>query len=76
MAFTYNAAVKTARMAEVLAAIDADASAGTLEIGSAGFAATLAVLTLDTVSGIVSGDTLTFIHFSSTSSPLETASIL
>ena len=46
MAVTYSTAAKTARMAAVIAQIDAGASAGTLEIGTTGFSSTLAVLTL------------------------------
>lgn len=63
MATNYNAATKTARMTAVRDQIDADVSAGTIEIGSAGFAAVLATITLETVSGTVSGDTLTFSSF-------------
>jgi hypothetical protein len=60
MAVTYPTAVKTARMAAVIAQIDAGAGPGTLEIGSAGFASTLAVLTLADPCGSAASGVLTF----------------
>src|SRR3546814_18723699 len=47
-------------MDDVLAAIDADALAATLEIGTAGFVTTLVTITLNDPSGSVAGDVLTF----------------
>lgn len=60
MAVTYSIAVKTARMAAVIAQIDAGAGPGTLEIGTTGFASTLAVLTLADPSGSAASGVLTF----------------
>lgn len=60
MAVTYSTAVKTARLNAVVAQIDAGAAASTIEIGTAGFSSTLAILTLADPSATVSGDTLTF----------------
>jgi hypothetical protein len=60
MAAVYSAALKTARMQAVANAIDAGAGAGTIEIGTAGFAAVLAVLPMVEPCGTVSGDVLTF----------------
>lgn len=59
MAVTYSASLKNTRMTAVLNAIDADAGAGTLEIGTTGFASTLVTFTLTDPAGTVSGDTLT-----------------
>lgn len=59
MAVTYAAAVRTARLQQVLNAIDQDAGAGTLEIGTTGFASTLVTFTLVDPAGSVTGDTLT-----------------
>lgn len=63
MAIVYSAATKTARMTAVRDQIDAAVGAGYIEIGSAGFAATLATITFETVCGTVSGSTLTFSSF-------------
>jgi len=60
MAVIYAAALRTTRMNDVVAAIDAGASAGTIEICSASYAAVLATLTLSDPCGSVSGDVLTF----------------
>lgn len=60
MPVSYNATVKTNRMNQVLNAIDGGAGPGTLEIGTAGMATVLAVLTLSDPCGAVAGDTLTF----------------
>lgn len=60
MAVTYNAALKTTRMQDVVNAIDAGAGPGTLEIGTAGMASVLAILTLADPCGTVSGSVLTF----------------
>lgn len=59
MAVNYAAALKTTRMQDVVDAIDVS-GAGTLEIGSAAFAATLVTITLDNPCGSVSGPVLTF----------------
>lgn len=61
MAVTYNAALKTTRMTAVTTAIDAGAGNATLEIGTAGFAATLASITLADPASSVAGDVLTFL---------------
>lgn len=60
MAVIYAAALRTARMNEVVAAIDAGTGAGKLKIGTAAMASTLATLTLADPCGTVSGDVLTF----------------
>lgn len=60
MAVTYSTAAKTARLNAVIAQIDAGAGPGTLEIGTAGMASVLAVLTLADPCGTVAGDVLTF----------------
>lgn len=60
MAVIYAAAVRTARMNEVLDAINAGAGPGKLKIGTAAMASVLAVLTLADPAGSVSGDVLTF----------------
>jgi len=59
MTVIYAAALKTARMNEVLAAIDAGAGAGKLEIGTSGMALVLATITLADPAGSVTGDALT-----------------
>lgn len=59
MAVIYNAAVRTDRMDVVLAAIDADASPGTLNLYSSG-PVLLISFVLDQPAGAVSGDVLTF----------------
>lgn len=46
MAVSYASALKTTRMNAVIAAIDADAPAATLEIGTAGMAAVIVSITL------------------------------
>jgi hypothetical protein len=60
MGVIYAAALRTARMNAVVTAIDAGSGPGTLEIGTAGMASVLAVLTLSDPCGTVSGDILTF----------------
>lgn len=77
MAITYNTATKTARMTATRDQIDAAVGAGYIEIGSAGFAAVLATITLETVCGTVSGDTLTFSSFpkSDTNTTAGTAAV-
>lgn len=60
MAVTYSTAAKTARMQAVIDQIDAGAGAGTLEIGTTGFASTLAIITLADPSGTASAGALTF----------------
>lgn len=47
MAVTYATTLKNARLQKVIDAIDAGAGPGTMEIGSAGFAVVLAIITLD-----------------------------
>ncbi|MCR4302107.1 MAG: hypothetical protein NUV51_10890 [Sulfuricaulis sp.] len=59
MAVTYSTAMKTLRMQAVADGIDAGASAGTIEIGTAAMAAVLAVFTLPEPCGTVSGAVLT-----------------
>lgn len=60
MAVNYNTTVKDARMTVVRDAIDAGASAGVLELCSAGYADVLAIVTLDDPCGAVSTGILTF----------------
>jgi hypothetical protein len=60
MAVTYSTATKEARLNAVITAIDADASAGFIEIGTTGMASVLATITLADPCGSASGDTLTF----------------
>lgn len=60
MAVTYSTAAKTARMAAVIAQIDAGAGPGTIEIGTSGMASVLAVLTLADPCGSVASGILTF----------------
>lgn len=60
MAVTYSTATKQARLNAVIAAIDAGAAAGTMEIGTAAMASVLATITLADPSGSASGGTLTF----------------
>jgi hypothetical protein len=59
MAVTYSTAVKTLRMQAVADAIDAGASAGSLEIGTTGMGSVLATFTLVEPCGTVSGAVLT-----------------
>ncbi|MCK0507927.1 hypothetical protein [Aromatoleum anaerobium] len=59
MAVTYSTAVKTLRMQAVADAIDAGASAGTLEIGTAAMGTVLATFALVEPCGTVSGAVLT-----------------
>lgn len=59
MAVTYSATIKSARMAEVITAIDGGGGAGKLEIGTAGMAATLATITLPATSFVESGGVIT-----------------
>lgn len=60
MSVTYSTAAKTARMAAVIAQIDAGAGAGTLEIGTTGMGSVLAVLTLADPCGSAASGVLTF----------------
>lgn len=60
MAVIYAAALRTARMNAVVAAIDAGSGAGKLKIGTAGMGSVLATLILADPCGTVSGDVLTF----------------
>jgi hypothetical protein len=59
MAVSYNAALKSARMAAVIAAVDAGAGPGMLEICSAGYAAVLATIALADPSFVESGGVIT-----------------
>lgn len=59
MAVTYSATIKSARMAEVITAIDGGGGAGKLEIGTTGMAATLATITLSGTSFTESGGVIT-----------------
>lgn len=59
MAVTYILSLKTTRMNDVVSAIDSG-GAGTMEIGTAAFATTLAIIPLSNPSGTVSGAVLTF----------------
>lgn len=59
MSVVYNATVKNTRMQDVLTAIDADANPAALEIGTAGMAAVLCVVTLADPSFTLSGAVLT-----------------
>lgn len=60
MAVTYSTAAKEARLNAVIAAIDADASPGYIEIGTTGMASVLATITLADPCGTASGGKLTF----------------
>lgn len=60
MAVIYAAALRTARMNDVLDAIDVGGSAGKLKIGTAGMGTLLVTITLTDPCGAVSGDVLTF----------------
>lgn len=60
MAVTYASSVKDARLAAVVTAIG---STGKIEIGTAGMASILAVISLDATPGTVSGGILTFSGF-------------
>lgn len=68
MAVIYASALRTTRMNDVKTAIDAGSGPGTIEIGTASMASTLAVLTLSDPCGSVSGDVLTFSAITSDSS--------
>ena len=60
MGVIYNAALRTARLNAVVAAIDAGSGPGKIEIGTSGMGTLLAELTLSDPCGTVSGDILTF----------------
>lgn len=60
MAVTYRASLRTTRITSVLTDIDSGVGAATVEIGTAGFAAVIAIFTLSDPAGTVSGDVLTF----------------
>jgi len=60
MAVTYRASLRTTRMTDVVTDIDSGAGPATIEIGTAGFATVLAILTLSDPAGTVTGDVLTF----------------
>lgn len=62
MAVTYAAVVKTARMT----ATRDEVANGTLEIGTAGMAATLVTFGLNAAGGTISGDTWTLVFDSDT----------
>lgn len=57
---TLVSTLRTTRITAVLTAIDASATAGTLELLAANGTTVLAILTLADPSGAVSGDVLTF----------------
>ena len=59
MGVIYRSSLRTTRMNSVLTDIDSGVGAATLEIGSAGFASVLAIVTLADPAGSVSGDVLT-----------------
>jgi hypothetical protein len=59
MAVSYNAALKSARMAAVIAAVDAGAGPGTLEICSFGYATVLASIALADPSFVESSGIIT-----------------
>lgn len=59
MTVTYSASLKTTRMNAVESAIDAGATFGTLEIGTAAMAAVLVTINLADPAGSVSGSVLT-----------------
>lgn len=59
MAVNYNSALKSTRMAAVISAIDANASAGFIEICTAAFAAVLCTITLSKPSFTESGGVIT-----------------
>lgn len=59
MAVNYIAALKTSRMVAVITAIDTNASPATLEIGTAGMAATLCAITLAKPSFTEAGGVIT-----------------
>lgn len=61
MAISYSDAVANNRLNQVSAAVDGGAAAGTLEIGSAGFAAVLAIFTFsDPSAAAAAARVLTF----------------
>jgi hypothetical protein len=72
MGVVYAASLRTTRMNDVKAAIDAGSGPGTLEIGTASMAVVLGILTLSDPCGTVSGDTLTFSTITSDSSANNT----
>jgi hypothetical protein len=59
MAVNYIASLKSTRMAAVITAIDANAAPATLEIGTAGMAAVLVIITLGDPSFTESGGVIT-----------------
>lgn len=60
MAVIYRSSLRTTRMSAVVADMDSGTGPATLEIGTAGFAAVLAIVALSDPSATVSGDVLTF----------------
>ena len=60
MAVVYATALKTARLNEVIAAIDAGTGPGKLKIGTTGMASVLATIPMADPCGSASGDVLTF----------------
>jgi hypothetical protein len=59
MSVSYAAALKSTRMAAVITAIDVNAAPATLEIGTAGMAATLVTITLGDPSFTEAGGVIT-----------------
>lgn len=69
MSVNYAADLKTSRMQAVRDRIDADVGAGTLEIGTAGMAAVLAIITLADPASSVAGSVLTILGVPLSSAP-------
>ena len=61
MSVIYNATIKNARMQVTLTAYDANALPATMEIGTAGMAAVLAIVTLQDPSFSLAADVLTLL---------------
>jgi hypothetical protein len=61
MSVDYATTLQTKRLQDVVSAIDAAASAGTLEIGTASMVAVLAVFTLSKPSFAVAGNVMTML---------------
>jgi len=59
MGVIYRSTLRTTRMQAVETDIDSGVGAGTLEIGTAGFATVLAIYTLSDPAGVVAGDVIT-----------------
>lgn len=68
----YNPTVRSARLTVVLSAIDQGLGAGTLELGTAGFALVLVIFTCNDPCGVVAGDALTFSGLTKTANAIAT----